>query len=69
MRIRRPRRYTVSSPNGRHAETILLLTNQEIAACLDDVADLLEVQGVKGFRVRAYRTIAGTLRGSGAASS
>lgn len=39
------------------------LTNQEIAARLDELADLLEAQGANQFRVRAYRVAAGKLRG------
>src|SRR6478752_5692842 len=36
--------------------------NQRVAAVFDEIADLLEVQGGNGFRVRAYRT---ALRGIG----
>jgi hypothetical protein len=53
----------MSTPNGSPLEKALPLTNEEIAACLDEVADLLEAQGANLFRVRAYRTAAGTLRG------
>lgn len=38
------------------------LENEQIAAALDEVADLLEAQGANPFRVRAYRTAAGRLR-------
>jgi hypothetical protein len=37
-------------------------TNQEIAACLHELADLLEAQGANQFRVRAYRIAADNLR-------
>jgi hypothetical protein len=37
--------------------------NREIAEVLERVADLLEAQDANPFRVRAYRTAAGTLRG------
>jgi hypothetical protein len=37
-------------------------TNQEIAACFEGLADLLEAQGANLFRVRAYRIAAQNLR-------
>lgn len=37
--------------------------NDEIAAALDEIADLLEIQGANPFRIRAYRNAAQTLRG------
>lgn len=37
--------------------------NQQIAALLNEVADLLEIQGANAFRVRAYRGGARTLEG------
>jgi DNA polymerase (family X) len=37
------------------------MTNQEIAAVFDEVADLLEFQGANAFRVRAYRNAARTI--------
>src|SRR6516162_10116822 len=43
-------------------ETTLPLNNQQIAARLDEVAELLEAQGANLFRVRAYRAAAQTLR-------
>ena len=43
-------------------ETTLPLDNQQIAARLDEVAELLEAQGANLFRVRAYRSAAQTLR-------
>lgn len=39
------------------------LSNEEIAACLETVADLLEAQNANPYRVRAYRTGAQTVRG------
>ncbi len=39
--------------------------NQEIAQILEDVADLLELEGADAFRVRAYRNAARTVRGLG----
>lgn len=41
----------------------LPLGNNQIAARLEEVADLLEAQGANAYRVRAYRTAAQTLRG------
>jgi len=38
------------------------MTNAEIAATLDQIADLLEFQGANPFRVRAYRNAARTIR-------
>lgn len=38
------------------------MTNAEIAATFDEVADLLELTGANAFRVRAYRNCARTLR-------
>lgn len=37
------------------------MTNVEIAAAFDEIADLLEFQGANSFRVRAYRNAARTL--------
>lgn len=39
------------------------LTNEQVAAELEEVADLLEAQGANPFRVRAYRGAANTIRG------
>jgi DNA polymerase (family X) len=39
-----------------------MLTNAQIAAALDEVADLLEFQGANAFRVRAYRNGARVIR-------
>ena len=39
------------------------LSNAQIAATLDQVADLLEFQGANAFRVRAYRRAADALGG------
>ncbi|MGO8688630.1 MAG: DNA polymerase/3'-5' exonuclease PolX [Thermoguttaceae bacterium] len=38
------------------------MTNVEIAAAFDQIADLLEVQGANQFRIRAYRNAARTIR-------
>jgi len=38
-------------------------SNDEIADTLDHVADLLELEGESGFRVRSYRNAAQTIRG------
>ncbi len=43
-------------------EPRLPLDNQQIAASLEEVADLLEAQGANMYRVRAYRNAAETLR-------
>lgn len=43
-------------------EPRLPLNNQQIAASLEEVADLLEAQGANMYRVRAYRHAAETLR-------
>jgi len=37
------------------------MVNQEIAAVLEEVADLLEFQGANAFRIRAYRNAARTI--------
>ena len=39
------------------------MTNSDIAAVFDHVADLLEYQGENVFRVRAYRAAARTIGG------
>jgi len=39
--------------------------NAEIAAALDEIADLLEIQGANPFRVRAYRGAARTVAREG----
>ena len=39
-----------------------MLSNAEIAATLDELADLLEFQGANAFRVRAYRNGARAIR-------
>ncbi len=38
------------------------MTNVEIAAAFEEIADLLEVQGANQFRIRAYRNAARTIR-------
>ncbi len=37
-------------------------SNDEVAATLDHVADLLELEGESSFRVRSYRNAAQTIR-------
>jgi putative hydrolase len=49
-------------PNERNPEHHVPPSNQEIAARLEELAKLLEVQGANLFRVRAYRTAAQNLR-------
>ena len=44
------------------AEQQHLLTNEQLAAILEEVADLLESQGANRFRVRAYRAAAESVR-------
>ena len=52
--------------DAKHAEEVKLpLDNQQIAARLEEVADLLEAQGANVYRVRAYRSAAQTLRSLG----
>jgi hypothetical protein len=49
--------------SAEHAlEKPLPLANEDIAACLEELADMLEAQGANSFRVRAYRTAAQNLR-------
>jgi DNA polymerase (family X) len=48
--------------DDKTTELALPLDNQQVAACLDEVAGLLENQGANAFRVRAYRSAAQTLR-------
>lgn len=48
--------------DGHAEDTTLPLNNEQIAARLDEVADLLQSQGANLFRVRAYRLAAQTLR-------
>jgi hypothetical protein len=50
------------SGDGQHSEKTLPLDNQQIAARLEEVAELLEGQGANLFRVRAYRSAAQTVR-------
>ena len=57
----------VSTPNERPTRTLAPLTNDQIAACLEEVADLLHAQDANMFRVRAYRTAAATCARSAAA--
>ncbi len=39
------------------------MTNAEVAACFEELADLLELEGANPFRVRAYRNAARTVAG------
>lgn len=39
-----------------------MITNAEIASCLDRIAELLQMQGANPFRIQAYRAAAQTLR-------
>jgi hypothetical protein len=52
----------VQSALAKHAGRSLPLGNEEVAACLEEVADLLEAQGANAFRARAYRSASQTLR-------
>ena len=47
---------------GERQNTQLPLTNDQVAALLDEIAELLEGQNANPFRVRAYRTASETLR-------
>ena len=51
-----------STPGGAGAASGHALENSEIAAMLDRLADLLDIEGANQFRVRAYRTAARTVR-------
>jgi hypothetical protein len=48
--------------------TLEILSNEQMARCLETVADLLEAQYANPFRVQAYRTAAVTLRNLGEAA-
>ena len=50
----------MTRPPARDRPTVAL-RNSEIAAIFDRVADLLEIEGAKAIRVRAYRTSARTV--------
>jgi putative hydrolase len=52
----------MSEPDERSTQHHPPPTNQEIAACFEELAGLLEAQGANLFRVRAYRTAALNLR-------
>ncbi|MEX2286860.1 MAG: helix-hairpin-helix domain-containing protein [Planctomycetaceae bacterium] len=45
-----------------HAKNKTALSNSEVAERLDELADRLDAQQANGFRVRAYRTAAETIR-------
>jgi hypothetical protein len=47
---------------AKSVEEVTPPTNAQIAATLDEIAELLEVQNANPFRVRAYRTGAETIR-------
>jgi DNA polymerase (family 10) len=53
----------VSTPEEQQPEHPPPLTNAQIAACLEELANLLEAQGANVFRVRAYRAAAHHLSG------
>ncbi|MGK5087610.1 DNA polymerase/3'-5' exonuclease PolX [Bdellovibrionota bacterium FG-2] len=42
----------------------MAIHNSEIAACFEEIADILEIQGENEFRVRAYRNAARVITGS-----
>ena len=44
------------------ADKTRLLTNEQVASLLDEIAELLEAQNANPFRVRAYRSAGETLR-------
>jgi hypothetical protein len=52
----------VGQPFTEHKSQTLALGNDEIARQLEEVAEHLEAQNANPFRVRAYRTAAGTIR-------
>lgn len=52
----------MSTQTERPPEQSSPLTNHQIAAHLEELADLLEAQGANQYRVRAYRTAAQNLR-------
>ena len=52
----------MGSPSEPKANQTAALTNAEIAAELENVADLLELHGANPFRVRAYRNAADSIR-------
>ena len=41
------------------------MTNDDIAAALDEVANLLQIDGAQPFRIRSYQRAAETVRGLG----
>jgi DNA polymerase (family X) len=49
---------------GLHGSVrIGFMTNQDLARALDELADLLEIQGANPFRIRAYRNAIRTIQG------
>jgi len=61
-RLEAARGRNVSTPKEHPPEHSPPLPNDQIAACLEELANLLEAQGANLFRVRAYRTAAHNLR-------
>jgi len=47
----------------RGSVRIGFMTNQDLARALDELADLLEIQGANPFRIRAYRNAIRTIQG------
>ena len=47
-------------PRERPDTTAIAIHNPDVAAILDEIADLLELGEANPFRVRAYRNAAGT---------
>ena len=43
---------------GRPEAATVLIHNAEIASALDEIADVLEIEGANPFRIRAYRNAA-----------
>jgi hypothetical protein len=54
----------MNASKEKNADSTTTLDNDQIAAILEEVADLLEAQGANPFRVRAYRQGAKTVRSS-----
>jgi hypothetical protein len=52
---------TFAGPRG--SVRIGVMTNSDLARALDELADLLEIQGANPFRIRAYRNAIRTIQG------
>jgi DNA polymerase (family 10) len=60
--LRSPDRQFTRSPDARSRDVLIaIMDNREIARLFERVADLLEIQGAKPFRIRAYRTASLTI--------